>query len=122
MTRPMKTFNHLALLLTFTLLSSLFALARDKAQHSINFADTVQVGNTQLKAGDYKVEWQGAGPSVEVAFLQNGKTVATATAKLQANDHKVAQDDIIVSNTTDAKALQEIDFARPNETLVFGGM
>jgi hypothetical protein len=122
MNRPMKTVNNLVLLLTFALLSSLCALARDKAQHSIDLPDSVQVGSTHLKAGNYKVQWQGAGPSVEVAFLQNGKTVATATAKLKPTDHKVAQDDIIVSNTTDTKALQEIDFARPNQALVFGGM
>ncbi|HEY6339081.1 MAG TPA: hypothetical protein VIW68_11370 [Candidatus Sulfotelmatobacter sp.] len=120
----MKSLRYLALLSTFTLMCSLCALARDKDQHSVTIPNPVHVGITHLKAGDYKVEWQGAGPSVQVMFLQDGKTVATVPAKLKSNDTRVVQDDIVVHTAQNANSLQEIDFAHSREALVFtqGGM
>lgn len=115
----MKSLRYLALLSTFTLMCSLCASAREKDQHSVTIPNPVHVGSTQLKAGDYKVEWQGAGSSVQVMFLQDGKTVATAPAKLKSNDNRVAQDDIVVHTAQNTNTLQEIDFARPKEVLVF---
>jgi hypothetical protein len=120
----MKHLKYLALLSTFALLSSLGALARDNNKHSVSFADSVQIGGTQLEAGDYKVEWQGTGPTVQVAFVQYGKTVATAPATLQTNKQGI-QDDIVTDSTTaNVKTLKEIDFAHQKEALVFtqGGM
>jgi hypothetical protein len=60
----------LALLSTFALLSSLGALARDNSKPTGSFQDSVEVGSTQLKAGDYQVEWQGTGLAVHLTFLQ----------------------------------------------------
>jgi hypothetical protein len=120
----MKHLKYLALLSTFALLSSLGALARDNNKHTVSFADSVQVGNTQLKAGDYKVEWQGTGPAVQVTFLQNGNTVASAPATLQS-DKQVTQDGVVVDETNaSAKTLKEIDFAHQKAALIFaqGGM
>ena len=71
----MKHLKYLALLPTFALLSSLGALARDNSKPTVSFQDSVEVGSTQLKAGDYKVEWQGTGPAVHLTFLQHGNTV-----------------------------------------------
>ena len=93
----MKYLKYSALVSAFALLTSLGALARDSAnaKHSLTLADPVQVGNAQLQPGDYKVEWQGTGPSVQVNFVQHGKTVATVPATLQTNDKDVVQDDVI---------------------------
>lgn len=121
----MKHLNLLALLSTLALLFPLSALARDKNQHSVNIGDTVRVGSTQLKAGSYKVEWDGTGPTVQVRFLKNGKTLVTAPATLQTNDKQVTED-AIMTHKIDAKtdALDEIDLSHQKEALVFaqGGM
>ncbi len=116
----MKHLKYLALLSTFTLLSSLCALAGDYTKRSIDLYDAVQVGNTQLRAGNYKVEWQGDGPAVQVNFLRNGKNVATAPATLQMNDKDVNQDDVVIDKiSANTKALKEIDFSHQKEALVF---
>ena len=122
----MKHLNLLALLSTLALLFPFSALARDKNQHSVDIGDTVRVGSTQLKPGSYKIESQGAGPAVQVTFQQYGKIVATTTATLQKNDKQVTED-AITTHKLDAKtdALDEIDFDRQKEALVFasqGGM
>ena len=117
----MKHLKYLALLSTLALLSPLGALARDKNQHSVDISDSVQIGTTQLEPGNYKVEWQGTGPSVQVNFLQHGKTVATVPGTLKTNDDKVTQDSIITdSGNANARALREIDFGRQKEALIFG--
>jgi len=100
--------------------------ARNSA-HSVEIFDAVQIGGTKLKPGNYKVEWQGTGPAVQVSFQQNGKTVATAPGTLKTNDYQVTRD-AIVTEATDAgtSALKEIDFGHQKEALFFyqdsGGM
>jgi hypothetical protein len=118
----MRNLKLLALLSISAMLSPFGAFARDKNQHSVDIFDSVQVGSTQLKPGNYKVEWQGTGPAVQVNFLQFGKTVATAPATLQSNN-QVTHDEV-VTDSTGSKALREIDFAHQKETLTFtqGGM
>ena len=107
----------LALLSIFALLSPLSAFARDKNQHSVDIPFTLQVGETQLKPGNYKVKWEGPGPDVQVTFLRDGKTVAIVPATLKTNDDQVTQDDIVTQS--DNKTLGEIDFHRDKEALVF---
>ena len=110
----MKRLRHLAFL------SAISAFASHKNQHSVSIYDSVKVGGTQLKPGDYKLEWQGSGPAVQVAFMQNGNTLATARATLRTNDHQATQDAVVVDTTTaKTKALEEIVFAHQKEALVF---
>jgi hypothetical protein len=114
-----KYFQYLAVLSTLALLFPLGALARNNA-HSIQISDAVQIGSTQLKPGNYKVEWEGTGPAVEVSFQKNGKTVATVPATLKTNDDQVTQDAIMTEATSaDTSTLKEIDFGRQREALVF---
>jgi hypothetical protein len=102
-------------------LSSVSALARDnKNQHSVQIPDSVQVGGKQLEPGNYKVEWQGTGPEIQVNFVRNGKTVATVPGTLRTNDSKVTQDDIVTDITgANTQTITEIDFGRNKESLVF---
>jgi hypothetical protein len=116
----MKSIKYAALLSMLALLSSVSALARDKNQHSVEIPDSVEVGDTQLQPGSYQVQWQGAGPEIQVNFVRDGKTVATVPGTLKTNDAHVTQDEI-VTNTTSAntRTLKEIDFSRNKESLVF---
>ena len=83
---------------------------------SLTISDQVTVGNTVLKPGDYKVEWDGSGSNVQVKFIQNNKTVATAPATVQnkSNSYDGALD---LRGSDNAKTLHAIDFK--NMTLVF---
>ena len=112
--------KYTALLSMLALLSTVSALAGDKNQHSVEISESVQVGNTQLKPGSYKVEWEGNGPEIQVAFVRDGKTVATVPGTLKTNDSQVTQDDIVTDTTSaNTKTLKEIDFGRDKESLVF---
>ena len=113
----MKHVRYFALLSVFGVLSPLGAFARDKNQRSVDIPDAVQVGGTQLQAGHYKLQIQGTGPDVQVTFLQYGKTVVTVPGKLKTNDDQVTQDAILTDSAK--KTLDEIDFRRDKESLVF---
>jgi len=113
----MKHLRYLTLLSILAVLSPLSVFARDKNQHSVDISATVQVEGAQLKPGNYKVEWQGTGPDIQVTFLQNGKTVATVPATLKTNDAQVTQDQIVTDSANNT--LSEIDFRRDKEALVF---
>jgi hypothetical protein len=116
----MKQIRYAAFLSMVALLSSVSALARDKNQHSVEITDAVQVGATQLKPGDYKLEWQGTGTGIQVNFVRGGKTVATVPGTVTTNDARVIQDDVVIATTSaTTKTLKEIDFGRNKESLVF---
>jgi hypothetical protein len=57
-----------------------------KNSQSLNLAQAVKVGTTELPAGDVKVSWTGTGDSVQVTIAQNGKTI-TVPAKLVEEKH-----------------------------------
>jgi len=121
-----KHLQFMVVLSTLALLFPLGALARDN-KHSVDITDAVRVGSTQLKPGNYSVEWQGTGPVVQVSFQQNGETVVSSPATLKRNDNQVTQDAIETrGSSTDKNVLEEIDFGHQKEALVFdqnpGGM
>jgi hypothetical protein len=112
--------KYTALLSMLALLSSVFALARDNNQHSVEIPDFVQVGSARLQPGNYKVEWQGTGPKVQVNFLRDGKTVATVSGTLKTNNTRVVQADVVTGTTSaNTRTLEEIDFGRNKESLIF---
>jgi hypothetical protein len=69
-----------ALMLGAALLLACTAFAASKQTMTIEHS--VKVNGTELKAGDYKVEWEGTGPEVEVSFVQGKRVVAKAPAHL----------------------------------------
>ena len=113
----MKHLRYFALLSSLAMLSSLSVFARNKNQQSVDIPNTVQVGGTQLKPGNYKMEWQGTGSDIQVTFLRDGKTVVTVPATLKTNDDQVTQDEIVTGS--EDKTLREIDFRRGKEAVVF---
>ena len=111
-----------AIILAGLILSASLALwAEDKVEHSVTITDPVNIGSTHLEAGHYKVSWQGAGPTVQVHFLHDGKTVATSNAELVNQTRKSPYDDVVTTKTGASSRLEEIDFQNQNQALVFGG-
>jgi len=78
----MKRFFGFALLLVL-----ISAPAFAKNSQTVNIPETIKVGATQVTAGDYKVAWTGTGPAVQVVVSRDGKTVATADAKMVDEKH-----------------------------------
>jgi hypothetical protein len=116
----MTNLKYVAVLSSFALLSLTCALAGDNNKLSVDFPESLQIGSTELKAGSYKVEWQGPGPAVQATFLKNGNTVITVPATLRTSDKQVIQDDVVTDTTSaNRKDLEEIDFAHQKEALVF---
>ena len=62
--------------LAVLLASSAFAATKGTLQIS----HPVTVNGTQLKPGDYKVEWDGSGPNVEVSISQGKNVIAKTSA------------------------------------------
>jgi len=60
------------------LASSAFAVT--KANLELN--SPASVNGTQLQAGNYKLEWDGSGPNVEVSILKGKNVVAKVPAKV----------------------------------------
>jgi hypothetical protein len=110
-----------ALFSVLVLLLPASALASDNTSHSVNIPSAVVVQGKHLRAGHYKVEWQGTGPRVEVNFMRNGKTIATVPAMLRTNDSQAKQDDIETrQSASNQNFLQEIDFGHQKGSLTFG--
>jgi hypothetical protein len=68
----------LVLGLALVLASSAFAATKA----SLQLSHPVTVNGTTLKAGDYKLQWEGNGPNVELSILQGKNVVAKAPAHL----------------------------------------
>jgi hypothetical protein len=66
------------LILGLALMLASSAFAATKGSLLIN--DPVTVNGTELKPGDYKLQWEGNGPSVEVSIVQGKNVVAKVPA------------------------------------------
>ena len=71
--------KSLVLGLALLLASSAFA-GGSKASLQLN--NPTVVNGTKLKPGDYKLEWEGSGPTVEVSIIQGKNVVAKVPAKV----------------------------------------
>ena len=68
------------LMMGFAILLASSAFAATKG--SLSLLNPASINGTKLKAGDYKLEWEGTGPSVEVSIMQGKKVVAKVPATL----------------------------------------
>ena len=87
------------LVLGLALLLASSAVAANKPSLQLNHP--VTVNGTTLKAGDYKVQWEGSGPNVEISILQGKNVVAKASARVVELETPAA-DDAAVTRTNDS--------------------
>src|SRR5512135_2322915 len=114
----MKSAKYLSLLAGIAMLLPLSAYAKDANEGKFTIAEPVQVGSTQLKPGDYKVQWDGSGDSVNVKILQGKKTVANSSARLVNHDQESPYNAVILKDAAGGKAINEIDFGKRKEALI----
>jgi len=96
--------------LMFGLGTVALALASAAGNYNVVLAQPAWAGNTQLKAGAYKVEVQG-----NTAVFTSGKTKVEAPVTIEKNNHKVSSTEV---ETSDSKII-EIRLAGTATKLVF---
>lgn len=108
-----------SLLMGAALLLGSSAFAANKAQ--LHLQNPTSVNGTQLKAGDYKVQWDGTGPNVEVSILQGKNVVAKTSAKLVDLSSAASNDAAVVKRNDDgSNSLSGIRFEGKKYSLEFG--
>jgi hypothetical protein len=75
-----SSFVSKSLILGLALLLASSAFAATKGSLTLNSPATVN--GTTLKPGDYKLQWDGSGPNVEVSILQGRTVLAKVPAKV----------------------------------------
>jgi hypothetical protein len=73
------------------------AFAGTKA--NLQLSNPVTLNGTTLKAGDYKVQWDGSGPNVEVSILKGKNVVAKVPAHVVELPTAAASDAAVTRKT-----------------------
>jgi hypothetical protein len=108
-----------SLVMGLVLLLAGSAFAASKASLTLNHETTVN--GTKLKAGDYKLQWDGSGPDVEVSIVQGKNVVAKVPAKLVDLNSNAANDAAVIkSNSDGSTTLAGVRFAGKKYALELG--
>ena len=113
----MKTSKSLFLGLALLLATSAFAANKG----SLTVQEPMTVNGTQLKPGDYKVEWDGNGPSVELSITQGKKVIAKVPAHVVSLEEPSPSDAAVVKKNDDgSKSLSEVRLSGKKFSLAVG--
>jgi hypothetical protein len=113
----MKSSKSLFLGLALLLATSAFAANKG----SLQVQEPITVNGTKLAPGDYKVQWDGTGPSVELSIMQGKKVVAKVPAHVVDLDKASSMDAAVVKNNGDGtKALSEVRLSGKKFSLAVG--
>lgn len=86
-----------SLVMGLALLLASSAFAATKA--SMTLISPASINGTKLKAGDYKLEWEGTGPAVEVSIMQGKTVLAKVPAKVVELDKPAPNNAAIVQKS-----------------------
>ena len=107
----------LVLCVALLLASSAFAATKPTLQLS----HPATVNGTTLQPGEYKVQWEGNGPNVEISILQGKNVVAKAPAHVVELGTPSADDAAVLrKNDKGPNALASIRFQGKKLSLVLG--
>ena len=101
--------------ISLVLLLASSAFAGTKASLQLN--NPVMVNGTKLKPGDYKLQWEGSGPNVQLSIMQGSNVLAKVPAHVvqletpAANDAAVTRKDDSGSKTLAGVRFQGKKFA-----------
>jgi hypothetical protein len=76
----MKTSRIITTLFGASLFLAAGAFAQEKS--TLKLSDNINVQGTELKAGQYDVEWVGSGPTVQVSIRKGKNNIVTVPATL----------------------------------------
>jgi len=107
----MKGSRNLVTLAGASLLLAASAFAAGTGKGTLHLYESVEVQGKQLPPGDYKVEWNGEGPNVELSITSGRQTVASVPAQVVTVSEKNRTDGYGAKKSDDGKnALTEIFF------------
>jgi len=106
----MKGSRNLVILAGASLLLAASAFAAGTGKGTLHLYESMDVQGKQLPPGDYKVEWNGEGPNVELSITEGKKTVASVPAQVVTVAEK---------NTTDGYASKKLDDGKNALTEIF---
>ena len=107
----MKASRLALILFAGSLLVAATTLAGNTTKKTMHLYEKAKVYGTLLTPGDYKVEWSGTGPNVELSILQGKDTVATVPARIVAEHTRNEQDGYILAPAKNGgQSIQEIFF------------
>jgi hypothetical protein len=75
-------FSTIAKTLTMGLAVLLASSAFASTKATLNLNNPTVVNGTKLKAGEYKLQWDGTGPDVQVSIMQGKNVVAKVAGKV----------------------------------------
>ena len=78
-----------------------------KNSQTVTLNQPVEVGTTQLPAGEYKVTWTGTGSAVQLTIGQNGKNAVTVPAK--ATEEKNGHTAVVTNTVGGVNVLESIE-------------
>jgi hypothetical protein len=108
-----------SLVMGLALLLASSAFAATKANLHLNNPTTVN--GTKLKPGDYKLEWDGTGPDVQVSIMQGKNVLAKTTGKVVDLSSPAANSAAVVTHNGDGTAnLQGVRFEGKKFALELG--
>ncbi|HEY1471477.1 MAG TPA: hypothetical protein VGF61_20730 [Candidatus Acidoferrum sp.] len=117
----MKVSRLLLAVLGAAFLFSTSAFAQSENKGKLSVPETITVEGKQVPPGDYKVQWEGTGPNVEVKILKGKETVATTQAHLVQAQNKAAVDSYGITKQQDgSRVLTSIYFGGKNYSLEIG--
>ncbi|MGA8270344.1 MAG: hypothetical protein WB919_02220 [Candidatus Sulfotelmatobacter sp.] len=93
--------KSLILGLAIVLASSAFAATKANLQLS----NPVTVNGTTLKAGDYKIQWEGSGPNVELSIMQGKNVLAKVPARVVELQTPSSNDAAVIRHDGDGPGL-----------------
>jgi hypothetical protein len=103
--------------LALLLASSAFAVTKA----SLNLQSPTTISGTKLKAGDYKLEWDGSGPNVEVSIMQGRNVLAKVQAKVvDLNSPSENNAAVVIKNNDGTSTLSGARFAGKKFALELG--
>ena len=88
-----------SLVIGLALLLASSAFAATKADLSLQ--SSVTVNGTTLKPGDYKLQWDGSGPNVEVSIMQGKNVLAKVPAKVVDLNAPAPNNAAVIRNNSD---------------------
>jgi hypothetical protein len=105
-----------------SLLLAASALAAGASKGTLHLYDSVTVQGKQLAPGDYKVEWNGEGPNVQLNIDQGKQTVVSVPARVTPVNEKNPSDGYASKNKGGENVLSEIFFQGKTYELEIGDL
>jgi hypothetical protein len=113
----MKVTKSLVLGLAVLLATSAFAANKG----SLQVQEPISVNGQQLTPGDYKVQWDGNGPNVELSIMQGKKVITKVPAHMVDLSKASNADAAVVKNNGDgSKSLAEVRLSGKKFALAVG--